>query len=208
MTIFILAYKDRFPICHESFSFFSFHKKSYLAVFLCFGGKTTLFIDNITIFNCKCKTIGQDHQDAKNQSLTLKLNKTKRNYAKIFEESNSNKKTNCAEEGMLLFEQIQRDMVHENEKEQHLTYIMEDAQFIESYIQPGKRKDWRDIYDKGKSNDFFKSYSSSNSLKSSYYNIQRRKKQKKILFLKKKKVVHFIFLCLLQLTRQAYSLSL
>lgn len=56
-------------------------------------------------------------------------------------------------------------------------YTTKDALFIESLSKPGKNKNWRLTFDKGKAEGLFQSYKSSDSLKSSYHHIHRRKKQ-------------------------------
>jgi hypothetical protein len=77
---------------------------------------------------------------------------------------------------------LEDDNTSEEESNTKKAYTIEDAQFIESLSKPGKNKDWKDIYNKGKAKGLFKSYKLSDSLKSSYYNIQRRKKQQQWYF--------------------------
>jgi hypothetical protein len=55
-------------------------------------------------------------------------------------------------------------------------YDEEDILFIESNSIVGKNKNWKSLFDKGKAEGFFKSYSSSTSLKTSYWHIKRRRK--------------------------------
>lgn len=95
------------------------------------------------------------------------------------QESSSNKqKTMChAKEGPLSIEQIQKDLKDnsriEGQSDTANHYIIEDVKFIENSSDPGKNRKRKDIFDKGKAKRFFKSYKSSDILKSSYYHIQR-----------------------------------
>lgn len=114
------------------------------------------------------------------------LSQVKRNLEKIIEESkdqgtSSNRKTIIhAEEGLFSIKQIQKDLENNNRSEGESNgsrqYNNEDAAFIETLSKPGKRKKWKEIFDKGKSKGLFKSYKSSATLKSSYYHIQKRNK--------------------------------
>ncbi|KAG1041945.1 hypothetical protein G6F43_011995 [Rhizopus delemar] len=54
-------------------------------------------------------------------------------------------------------------------------YTEEDMLFIESNSTVGRNKNWKMIFDKGKAQGYFKSYSSAHSLKTSYYHSQERK---------------------------------
>lgn len=56
-------------------------------------------------------------------------------------------------------------------------YTKDDNLFIESKSKAGKNRNWKHIYDEGKAQGLFKSYSSSHNLKTSYYHLQKRKKQ-------------------------------
>lgn len=56
-------------------------------------------------------------------------------------------------------------------------YTGEDAQFIENTCDPGKNKNWKYNFNKGKAEGLFKFYKSSDSLTSLYYHIKRRKRQ-------------------------------
>ncbi|KAI8637098.1 hypothetical protein BD408DRAFT_486451 [Parasitella parasitica] len=64
----------------------------------------------------------------------------------------------------------------EASQKQQKKYIAEDYKFIESSSEPGKRKKWKKIYDEGKAKGLFISYTSSNSLKSSYHHSKKREK--------------------------------
>jgi hypothetical protein len=125
----------------------------------------------------------EDHKRIKKSSTFYQLNQAKRIFEEIIEENDNrvdsiNKKTkNCAEKGMLAIQQIQEDLEEEENSNATNIYTTEDAQFIESLSKPGKNKDWKRIFNKGKVEGLFRSYKSSDSLKSSYYHIQRRKKQ-------------------------------
>ncbi|KAI9355222.1 hypothetical protein BD770DRAFT_324206, partial [Pilaira anomala] len=57
-------------------------------------------------------------------------------------------------------------------------YTAEDFQFIEIISKPNKSKNWKDIFNKGKAKDLFNSYTSANSLKSSYHHAVKRAKNK------------------------------
>lgn len=54
-------------------------------------------------------------------------------------------------------------------------YVEEDILFVEFNSVLGKNKSWKSLFDKGKAEGFFKSYSSSTSLKTSYWHIKRIK---------------------------------
>lgn len=56
-------------------------------------------------------------------------------------------------------------------------YTKGDTLFIESKSKAGKNRNWKHIYDEGKAQGPFKSYSSSHNLKTSYYHLHKRKKQ-------------------------------
>ncbi|KAI9366649.1 hypothetical protein BD770DRAFT_405912 [Pilaira anomala] len=97
-------------------------------------------------------------------------------------ETNSKKKTKSyAEEGLHSIEQLKTDLEGNggSEEQRDDGYTVEDVKFIESLSKPGKNKKWKETFDKDKSKGPFKSYKSSDSLKSSYYHIKRRKTQKK-----------------------------
>lgn len=55
-------------------------------------------------------------------------------------------------------------------------YSEEDLSPTESNSTVGKNKNGKQIFDKGKAEGLFKSYSSSHSLKTSYYHLQKRRK--------------------------------
>ncbi|PHZ17102.1 uncharacterized protein RHIMIDRAFT_309933 [Rhizopus microsporus ATCC 52813] len=64
-------------------------------------------------------------------------------------------------------------------QEQQQKYTREDFLFIESMSEPNKPKSWRKIFNAGKAKGLFNSYTSANSLKSSYHHaVKRAKKQK------------------------------
>ncbi|KAI9468491.1 MAG: hypothetical protein EXX96DRAFT_624112 [Benjaminiella poitrasii] len=67
----------------------------------------------------------------------------------------------------------------EASQKQQKKYIAEDFEFIESSSEPGKPKKWKKIYDEGKAKGLFISYTSSNSLKSSYHHSKKREKTRK-----------------------------
>jgi hypothetical protein len=56
-------------------------------------------------------------------------------------------------------------------------YTKDDILFIESKNKTGKNRNWKHIYDEGKAQGLFRSYSSSHNLKASYYHLQKQKKQ-------------------------------
>ncbi|GAA5796666.1 hypothetical protein HPULCUR_002040 [Helicostylum pulchrum] len=58
-------------------------------------------------------------------------------------------------------------------------YIADDFLFIESISQPNKPKQWKRIFNEGKARGFFESYTSANSLKSSYHHSKKRIQDKK-----------------------------
>jgi hypothetical protein len=58
-------------------------------------------------------------------------------------------------------------------------YNPDDYLFIEALSEAGKYKNWKTIYDKGKSKGLFQSYTSPNTLKSSYYQAKKRTKNSK-----------------------------
>lgn len=58
-------------------------------------------------------------------------------------------------------------------------YSSDDYLFIETISEPGKYKNWKTVYDQGKSKGLFQSYTSSNTLKSSYYQAKKRINKKK-----------------------------
>jgi hypothetical protein len=61
---------------------------------------------------------------------------------------------------------------------QQQKYTAKDFQFIKTMSKPNKSKNWKDIFNKGKANGLFNSYTSANSLKSSYHHaVKRAKKQ-------------------------------
>ncbi len=111
------------------------------------------------------------------------VSQVKRNLEKIIEKSkdqgtSSNRKTIIhAKEGLFSIKQIQKDLEDndrsEGESDNPKQYTTEDDVFIETLRKPGKRRKWREIFGKGKVKGLFKSYKSSASLKSSYYNIQK-----------------------------------
>lgn len=75
----------------------------------------------------------------------------------------------CAQETILSIKQLERelqDASEEEESKQAIFYIEEDAQSIESTCEPGKNKNWKYIFNKGKAEGFFESYKSFDSLKS------------------------------------------
>jgi ElaB/YqjD/DUF883 family membrane-anchored ribosome-binding protein len=55
-------------------------------------------------------------------------------------------------------------------------YTEKDILFIESMSKPGKNKNWKCIYNEGKAQGLFNSYSSSHNLKTSYHHLKKRKK--------------------------------
>lgn len=128
----------------------------------------------------------EDSTKTEKAKLIYRLEKAKIDFKAILDENDShssNKKTRQhAEEGIRLIEKVQKDLKvgsGSNEDDNTIAkYTLEDAQFIVSLTKPGKNKNWKDIFNKGKAKGNFKSYKSSDSLKSSYYHIQRRKKQK------------------------------
>lgn len=62
---------------------------------------------------------------------------------------------------------------------QQKKYTTEDILFIESMSEPNKSKKWKNIFNAGKVKGLFNSYTSANSLKSSYHHaVKRAKKQK------------------------------
>jgi hypothetical protein len=65
-----------------------------------------------------------------------------------------------------------------DEDNNRANHTVDDAQLIESLSEPGKPKNWKDIFNRRKANGNIQSYKSPDSLKSSSYHIQRRKKQK------------------------------
>jgi hypothetical protein len=68
-------------------------------------------------------------------------------------------------------------------------YTEEDLLFIESMCAPGKKKDWKQIYNKGKAQGFFQSYTTSHNLKTSYHHLQQKKK---VDFIFKINVISFL----------------
>ncbi|KAI8983919.1 hypothetical protein BDF20DRAFT_857021 [Mycotypha africana] len=119
-------------------------------------------------------------------STTYLINQIKRSLEHIIADSpddSTNKKIKTyVEEGLLSIEQLQSDL-DSNDKDniEESTadmYTAEDFQFIESFSKPGKNKNWKNIFNEGKKQGLFKSYKSSDTLKSSYYHIRRRKEQK------------------------------
>jgi hypothetical protein len=52
-------------------------------------------------------------------------------------------------------------------------YTPENAEFIENLNSPGKNKDWKKIFNQGKSKGLFRSYTSSNNLKGRYRGVGR-----------------------------------
>lgn len=114
------------------------------------------------------------------------LSQVKRNLEEIIENSKkqgTSSKTKAithAEEGLFSIKQIERDLEDNNRSEGESSdpkqYTIEDAEFIETCSKPGKRKRWREIFDKVKANGLFKSYKSPATLKSSYHHIQKRNK--------------------------------
>lgn len=53
-------------------------------------------------------------------------------------------------------------------------YSSDDFLFIETISTPGKQKNWKSIYDEGKSKNLFQSYTSPSPLKSSYFQARKR----------------------------------
>ncbi|KAI8970403.1 hypothetical protein BDF20DRAFT_826051 [Mycotypha africana] len=56
-------------------------------------------------------------------------------------------------------------------------YTTEDFLFVESMSEPNKSKNWKDIFNAGKAKGLFNSYTSANSLKSSYHHAVKRAKK-------------------------------
>ncbi|KAG2232830.1 hypothetical protein BDF21DRAFT_465037 [Thamnidium elegans] len=102
------------------------------------------------------------------------------------QDGNTNKKAKShAKEGLLSIEQLQNDLENndkatsEDQSDTIIIYTVEDAQFTESLCKPGKNKNWKNIFNEGKKKKgLFKSYKSSDTLKSSHYHIRRRKERK------------------------------
>jgi phage FluMu protein gp41 len=59
---------------------------------------------------------------------------------------------------------------------QQKKYTTEDFKFIETNSEPNKTRNWKKIFNEGKAKGFFTSYTSSNSLKSSYHHAKKREK--------------------------------
>lgn len=73
----------------------------------------------------------------------------------------------------------ERDDENEQAETPPNKYTPEEFLFIQSMTQPNKSKKWKKIFDVGKAQGLFGSYTSANSLKSSYYRaVKRVKKQK------------------------------
>lgn len=111
------------------------------------------------------------------------LKKVKRNFEIIIDEndsqsSNKDKTRQRTDKRIRLIEKVQKDLedgynLDEEDNNTITKYILADAKFIESLTKPGKRKNWKDIYNKGKARGMFKSYKSSENLKPFHYPIQR-----------------------------------
>ena len=120
-----------------------------------------------------------DQQKINKSGVLFQLNQAKSLLEEILEqaesqgESSSNKIRKCAEEGALFIREIQKDL----EEEEDTT---KDLEFIKKCSRPGKRKNWKKIFNQGKAQGLFHSYTSSDNLKSSYYQIQKRKNEKKV----------------------------
>ncbi|RCH81527.1 hypothetical protein CU098_001238, partial [Rhizopus stolonifer] len=105
----------------------------------------------------------ETYQKIKKSSTFHQLNDTKRIFAQIVEENDNridsiNKKTrSCAEKGILAIEQIQKNLEGDNTREENSVttkiYTTKDALFIESLSKPGKNKNWRLTFDKGKAEE-------------------------------------------------------
>ena len=102
------------------------------------------------------------------------VNQAKRTLEKIIEENdnhetNSQKKIkNYAKERLLSIEQLEKYLGDSEQSDATNKYAIEDIKLIESLSEPGKNKKWKEVFDKG----LFKSYKSSDTLKSSYYHIK------------------------------------
>ncbi|KAI8637001.1 hypothetical protein BD408DRAFT_354547 [Parasitella parasitica] len=95
------------------------------------------------------------------------------------------KSQNFAKEFLGIIEGQKRKLNEEYELDlqaleaQKKKYTTEDFLFIESMPEPNKSKNWKKIFNAGKIKGLFNSYTSANSLKSSYHHaVKRTKKQK------------------------------
>lgn len=64
----------------------------------------------------------------------------------------------------------------ENKQRQQKKHTAEDFKYIETYSEINKTKNWKKIFNEGKSFGLFDSYTSANSLKSSYHHVKKRSK--------------------------------
>ncbi|CEG62933.1 hypothetical protein RMATCC62417_00161 [Rhizopus microsporus] len=108
------------------------------------------------------------------------VNQAKGTLGKIIEENdnhetNSQKKKirNYAKEGLLSIEQLEKDLGDNEQSDTTNKYAIEDIKFIEILSEPEKERNIRQRQSKRS----FKSYKSSDTLRSSYYHIKRRKIQ-------------------------------
>ncbi|CAO3702167.1 unnamed protein product [Rhizopus stolonifer] len=139
----------------------------------------------MTLSSIVKEILSHDEDKIKKIDTIYQLNQAKRLLQEIVEETecqgecSSKKAKKNAKEGILFIEQVEKDLKHGEKKKEDTTstskYTNEDAQFIENMTKSGKRKDWRYIFNQGKKNGLFRSYKSTDSLKSSHYHIQKRK---------------------------------
>ncbi|KAI8359885.1 hypothetical protein EDC96DRAFT_595833 [Choanephora cucurbitarum] len=117
----------------------------------------------------KIPAITQEIIEIQDEDPILMLEKAK-NFAKEFLGIIEGQKRKLSEEYELDLQSLEA---------QKKKYTADDFQFIESMSVPNKPRNWKKIYDAGKIKDLFNSYTSADSLKSSYHHaIGRAKKQK------------------------------
>jgi hypothetical protein len=66
--------------------------------------------------------------------------------------------------------------VYKVKQKQRKKHAADDFKFIETYSEINKTKNWKKIFNEGKSKGLFDSYTSANSLKSSYHHAKKRLK--------------------------------
>lgn len=110
----------------------------------------------------------EDSTKSEKANLIYRLEKAKKDFETILDEDDSqgsskNKTRQSAEDGIRIIEKVQKDLEGcgdsiEEDDNTIANYTLEDTQFIESLTVPGKNKNWKDIFDKGKAKGNLKSY--------------------------------------------------
>lgn len=132
-----------------------------------------------SVFNYILLKDGAENIDKSN--LSYHLQQIKRNFESILEDDEDpgeNETKKCVKEGLFWVEKLENEFEIESLNNPIKKYTEEDAAFIEEQTKGKKTIPWKEIFNKGKSKKLLNSYTSSNSLKSSYYNMKKRNNKK------------------------------